>query len=297
MENIKAPSHFKISEEVEKRMYQDTFRLLDTNVFGRFCEDMRKCNDTDLLEVENYSFRINPLSQYFYLCSPANDESYFSKNKACALMDWYLNGDRDDLSILKAFPEYEYPNIDDDNFIQINESTRQVFPKFNSNYGYYLFTQGFLFKAYEKLKANKNSRQASISINSNQVMYDQSIDKLCTNNIMFRIRDNKLNMTVQMRSNDLIRNMVYDVFTFSLIYGIMFNSLTFTYPELGVGEYYHTSASMHIHKSDIDKLMYAMKAESQIRPCFKLRLNFYDPYYLDKLKAKVAKITNLTFNV
>lgn len=284
-----------IPKEVEKRMFVDMSRVIDTNIFDRFIENMVKCNDTDLLEVENFSFRINPLSQYYYINGKKND--LFSIEKACTLMHWYMIGDRDDLSILKAFPEYEYPNINEDNFEQLSENVRKIYPKFNSNYGYYMFNQGYLYSAYEELVKDVNSRRASITINNNEIMYDKSIDKLCTNNISFRIRNNKLNMTVQMRSNDIIRNMVYDVFTFSMIYGIMFNSLICHYPELSVGEYYHTAASMHVHKVDSEKLLEAAKLEKMIKPCFKLRLNFYDEYFLDKLKRRVSKVANLTFNI
>lgn len=289
-----------MDKKFEVQMYQDASRLLDTDIFNRFSDSMRRCNDTDLFEVENFGFRINPMSQYFYINKyfKVGDKGpeYFSLEKACALMHWYLNANRNDLSILKAFPEYYYEGVEEDNFEQISESTRRVYPKYNSNYGYYLFEQRYLLLAFDKLKNDKNSRQASISINNNDIMYDGSIDKLCTNNISFRIRDNKLNMTVQMRSNDIIRNMVYDVFTFSMVYGIMFNSLLTVYPELTVGEYYHCSASMHMHKWDSEKLVYAILNERLITPCVRLKFNFYDDFFLDKLRRRVLAVTDSTFN-
>jgi thymidylate synthase len=69
------------------------------------------------------------------------------------------------------------------------------------------------------------------------------------------IRDNKLNLTITMRSNDLTLGLVYDLPWFvSLIYK-MRDELKETYPDLGIGTYTHQVHSLHIYDRDQDKIL------------------------------------------
>ena len=267
------------------RKFTDMSRIEDRNVFGKFAEAMKPCNDTGYFEVENFSFNLNPMSQFFYLSGTNSVPKHFSEGKACALMAWYLKGNRDDTEILKAFPEYEHKDMN------------TAYVKFNSNYGFYLLTQKYLYEACAILANDINSRRASISINNNTTMFSKIGDKLCTNNIMFRIRDGRLNMTVQMRSNDIVRNMVYDIFTFCMFYGIAFNILLRTYPALKVGVYNHTVASMHFHTSYKDAFMEAVMYEQYIGVSKRMAFNFYDERFIQKLERKMKTVSNIQFNM
>ena len=51
-------------------------------------------------------------------------------------------------------------------------------------------------------------------------------DKICTYSISFRIRKNKLNMTVNMRSNDFILGTQIDFFQFSVIQEMLLKYLS-----------------------------------------------------------------------
>ncbi len=75
------------------------------------------------------------------------------------------------------------------------------------------------------MRNDKDSRQACIMINRKEVMMGETKGKLCTNAIMFRIRENKLNMTVQMRSNDVIFGLGIDAVMFSFMYEMMYQRL------------------------------------------------------------------------
>src|SRR5690606_21700179 len=79
-------------------------------------------------------------------------------------------------------------------------------------------------------------------------------DKLCTNTIMFRIRNNKLNMSVQMRSNDIVTGLGIDAHMFSLIYEIVYQSLLEKYWDLQVGNYHHTASSFHIYERNFQMM-------------------------------------------
>lgn len=239
--------------------------LYDKDVHTRFNASKQSVGNT--FEVENFGFTINPASQYNYLeMSPTDCE------KALALMHWYFKGNNNDISILKHFPEYE--------------AGRSLHGKrLNSNYGEYVFAQGTLDACLDILASDNLSRHASISINNNDVMFGNHKDKLCTNNIMFRVRDGRLNMTVQMRSNDLLRNMPFDTFAFSMFYGILFNRLSKYTEDLHVGHYYHNAASMHIHKSDESLLFKRMMLEQYIcKPHGFLPFDFYTDNFEEQLK-------------
>ena len=64
------------------------------------------------------------------------------------------------------------------------------------------------------------------------------------------IRDNKLHLSVVMRSNDLMKGLVYDLPWFISLMDKMVTDLKPTYPDLIKGEYRHMSHSMHIYEKD-----------------------------------------------
>ena len=164
--------------------------------------------------------------------------SVFNPEKAAAMYFWYKKGDREDLSIIDYFPEYEHC-ID------------YKHKMFNSNYGYYA-NKG-LKQCAEVLLKQKNTRQACFLINNNLAMGPNSIDKLCTNAVMFFIRDNTLNMVVQMRSSNLLTLLPYDFFIFSTWYAKMLNSLIAKYDFINIGHILLQIGSLHFYESDYVK--------------------------------------------
>ncbi len=102
------------------------------------------------------------------------------------------------------------------------------------------FTQWEYVK--EELTRDPDSRRAVIHIRQPQDSMYAKKDVPCTLNLQFFIRDKKLHLIVQMRSNDLILGTALDVPAFTFMQEMMAN-------ELGVelGYYYHTSNSMHVY--------------------------------------------------
>jgi len=94
----------------------------------------------------------------------------------------------------------------------------------------------------EELTRDPDSRRAVIHIRQPQDSYLAKKDVPCTLNLQFFIRDKKLHLVVQMRSNDLILGTALDVPAFTFMQEMMAM-------ELGVelGYYYHTSNSMHVY--------------------------------------------------
>ena len=64
----------------------------------------------------------------------------------------------------------------------------------------------------------------------------------------FRIRDDRLNMSVHMRSQDAIYGMTNDAPAFSFVHEMLYVTLRDTcYPDLQMGDYHHTADSFHVY--------------------------------------------------
>jgi len=94
------------------------------------------------------------------------------------------------------------------------------------------------------LNSDPGSRRAVINLidDSEQINTDKP-DISCTISFQFLIRNNKLDIIVNMRSNDIIWGLPYDFFLFSYFQELMA-------VELGIplGRYFHIAGSMHIYE-------------------------------------------------
>lgn len=117
----------------------------------------------------------------------------------------------------------------------------------NSNYGYQWQRNDQLKKVIEQLKNDPNSRQAWISIYDGKEKDDYKYDTPCTLAIGFDIRrdvgENYLNMTVIMRSNDLVFGYGIDQYCFSKLQEMVANELG-----IKVGQYTHFAHDLHIYE-------------------------------------------------
>jgi hypothetical protein len=64
----------------------------------------------------------------------------------------------------------------------------------------------------------------------------------------FFIRNNQLNMKVQMRSNDVFYGLTFDAPFFAFVQQHVYLWLKDTYPELNLGVYYHCSDNSHFYE-------------------------------------------------
>ena len=113
---------------------------------------------------------------------------------------------------------------------------------FHGAYG--LRTQDQYGPVIDRLKNDPDSRQAVVTI------WDPKLDLLankrdypCTILHQFRIRDNKLNMSVYMRSNDVWLGAAYDFFQFTRVQIAMASVLG-----IKPGKYTHHVGSLHIYE-------------------------------------------------
>jgi thymidylate synthase len=100
----------------------------------------------------------------------------------------------------------------------------------------------------ERLKKDPDSRQALVTIwNPVLDLLPNKRDYPCTILHQFRIRDNKLNMSVYMRSNDVWLGAAYDFFQFTRVQIAMASVLG-----VAPGSYAHHVGSLHIYEQHYD---------------------------------------------
>jgi thymidylate synthase len=102
----------------------------------------------------------------------------------------------------------------------------------------------------QSLIADKDTRQAVLRFSLPEHFWVGNKDMTCTLHGNFLIRDDKLNLSVVMRSNDLVKGLVYDMPWFCGLMDKMVDELKTTYPRLTKGEYTHTVHSIHIYERD-----------------------------------------------
>ncbi len=145
----------------------------------------------------------------------------------------------------------------------------------NSNYGSLLFGEQLQW-ALTSLKKDKNTRQAVCFVNQPKFQYEGNKDFVCTMYLNFWIRDNKLNMKVQMRSNDIFYGLSYDAPFFAFIQQSMWHWLRATYPELGLGAYYHCADNIHYYERHFELAEKIMSEETRDPYWFHLRAPLFN---------------------
>ena len=170
----------------------------------------------------------NPMDNHI-----TSDMRNWKKEYAQSEWLWYLTGDR---NIKKLGNIYgKIPKI----WKKMANSRGNV----NSNYGYQWKRNDQLNKVVDMLKKNKETRQASISIYDGKEISKYKYDTPCTYAVNFTIYDNKLNMSVMMRSNDLWYGFCNDQYCFSMLQKNVADRL-----EMPVGWYYHFVNNMHLYE-------------------------------------------------
>ena len=177
----------------------------------------------------------------FYILNPlantiTNKERKWNLEYARAEWQWYLSGDRNITKLGKIYGKI--PPI----WIKMADDEGNV----NSNYGYQWQRKRQLDAVVRKLKMDKDTRQACISIYDGKEMYKYDNDTPCTYAVQFTIVNNKLDMCVTMRSNDLWYGFCIDQYCFSMLQQLVASRL-----DIPVGVYYHFAHNMHLYNNKI----------------------------------------------
>tara|TARA_R110002167_G_scaffold5424_1_gene25384 strand:- start:189 stop:836 length:648 start_codon:yes stop_codon:yes gene_type:complete len=118
----------------------------------------------------------------------------------------------------------------------------------NSNYGWQWQRNHQLDNIVAMLKSNPETRQAAISIYDAKEIDDgyYQNDTPCTYAVQFTILNNRLNMSVVMRSNDLWYGFCNDQYCFSELQRYVATRI-----DKEVGEYYHFAHNLHLYNNKL----------------------------------------------
>lgn len=206
------------------------------SIFRRLKRDGKYTSPRNMLvlEAENFTYSLSPGVRFpSFKCR--NLKIDYVKREIL----WYLVGNKFDTSICEHAKMWR-SLVNDDGSI-------------NSNYGQYIFgDQNQFDNVVNSLKTDRDSRRASIVILNNDHLVMKTNDVPCTYSLNFRIRDNKLNMSVNMRSQDAIFGMGNDAPAFSVVHEMVLNALRETYSDLEYGVYHHKADSYHVYERHFD---------------------------------------------
>ena len=149
---------------------------------------------------------------------------------------WYLSGDN---SISKLGSIYgKIPPI----WVKMANNKGLV----NSNYGWQWQRENQLEYVIHKLKKNPDTRHAAISIYDCKEHDNYKKDTPCTYAVQFTIINNKLNMSVYMRSNDIWYGFCNDQYQFSMLQQMIAERLS-----IEIGTYYHFAHNLHLYNNKL----------------------------------------------
>jgi len=177
----------------------------------------------------------------FYLQNPldnkiTNKERNWKEEYAEAEWQWYLSGDRNIEKLGKIYGKI--PPI----WERMADHNGNV----NSNYGWQWLRNDQYEYIIDKLKFENDTRHAAISIYDCKENLDYENDTPCTYAVQFTIINDKLCMSVYMRSNDLWYGFCNDQYCFSMLQKKVAEDVN-----KDIGWYYHHAHNMHLYN---DKL-------------------------------------------
>lgn len=176
------------------------------------------------------SFDINPTQPIADFKDRPFNFKYFAGELA-----WYLHRDRD-VDYITHFSKF-WKSLTNPNSNEIN-----------SNYGSLVINNQQMGWVIDSLVKDKNSRQAIMFFNRPDFQFDNNKDFVCTLYANFFIRNNRLFMKVQMRSNDIFFGLTFDAPFFAFLYQSVYLILRETYPDLEVGMYFHHVDNIHFYE-------------------------------------------------
>jgi thymidylate synthase len=176
-------------------------------------------------------------------------ENPLDRNIHCSFREWKLE---------YAEAEWQWylsgnPNIDKLEEIygkvpKIWQKMADIDGNVNSNYGYQWERSYQLDKVVAQLKDNPNTRQAAISIYDGKEIACYKHDTPCTYAVQFTVINNKLNMCVTMRSNDLWFGFCNDQYQFSKLQELVSERTGYE-----IGNYYHFAHNLHLYNDQLGK--------------------------------------------
>ena len=268
---------FKVEEPIELNRNNDLvvnrllMKLLDEKNKGNIITTGSNASQTagqeGYVELLAHQILLDPYSPYIYLSKDFSTPKKYVK----AELDWYKSMD---LSIIG------HEGIESNPTWQ-SCCTKDEKKEINSNYGWCVFSEenGSQYdNCLEVLKKDKTTRNAIIVYNRPSIYKDYKRDgmhdMICTMYSHFFIRNNKLMMVHNMRSNDIRYGFICSDLAWNcFVYQNLYEDLKETYPDLEVGQIIWTSDSMHLYSRHFEALEKYFESKNQFGETLYDRLN------------------------
>ena len=269
---------FTVEEPIEKNRHNDSV-VVGSFLYPLYNKITNKefvntgANASQTVGQETYveliarKVQLDPYAPYIYI-----DKNFQTPKKYVkAELDWYKSMD---LSIIG------HEGIESNPTWQ-SCCTKDEKKEINSNYGWCVFSEenGSQYdNCLEVLKKDKTTRNAIIVYNRPSIYKDYKRDgmhdMICTMYSHFFIRNNKLMMVHNMRSNDIRYGFICSDLAWNcFVYQNLYEDLKETYPDLEVGQIIWTSDSMHLYSRHFEALEKYFESKNQFRETFCDRLN------------------------
>ena len=261
---------FTVEEPIEKNRHNDNV-VMGSFLYPLYNKIINKefvntgANASQTVGQETYveliarKVQLDPYAPYIYI-----DKNFQTPKKYVkAELDWYKSMD---LSIIG------HEGIESNPTWQ-SCCTKDEKKEINSNYGWCVFSEenGSQYdNCLEVLKKDKTTRNAIIMYNRPEIYKDYKRDgmhdMICTFMSHFFIRNNRLYMIHNMRSNDVRYGFICSDLAWNcFVYQNMYEDLKSTYPDLEVGTIIWTSDSMHLYSRHFDDLKNYVESERKFR--------------------------------
>lgn len=261
---------FTVEELIEKNRHNDSI-VVSSFLYPLYNKIINKefvntgANASQTVGQETYveliarKAQLDPYAPYIYI-----DKNFQTPKKYVkAELDWYKSMD---LSIIG------HEGIESNPTWQ-SCCTKDEKKEINSNYGWCVFSEenGSQYdNCLEVLKKDKTTRNAIIMYNRPEIYKDYKRDgmhdMICTFMSHFFIRNNKLYMIHNMRSNDIRYGFICSDLAWNcFVYQNMYEDLKSTYPDLEVGTIIWTSDSMHLYSRHFEDLKNFVESERKFR--------------------------------
>ena len=165
-----------------------------------------------------------------------NKDRGWKEEYAEAEWQWYLSGDRNTNKLGELYGKI--PEI----WKRMSDPGGNV----NSNYGWQWKRNDQIGEVINILKNYRETRQATISIYDGKEIDKYTYDTPCTYAMQFTIVDNRLNMCVTMRSNDLWYGFCNDQYQFSKLQEMIAKEIN-----MDMGTYYHFAHNFHLYNNKL----------------------------------------------
>ena len=160
---------------------------------------------------------------------------------ALAEFCWYMSGSAD-LDFIRFYIE-NYPPT------EVSGSLREAYGPRLKGTGEFGYNIDQISRVIEILRKKPDTRRAVMTILESSDLEPSQKEAPCTISLQFIRRRGRLHLITMMRSNDAYLGFPHDVFCFTMIQELVARSLG-----IQVGEYHHFSTSLHLYKTNRDKV-------------------------------------------